>query len=406
VLKIALGVALLLIIALIGYRRTFIRLKLPRGAQLIFLTGTEFILVGVALGDQLIGLLDEQTIRSLTPLFGLGLGVIGLIFGIQLELDKILRFPSRYILMTFTQAICTMLVVFWPFYFVLEGIFGGDRQSILLASLVLAATAACTAQTALALIHREFGLRGARVMELLRYMSSVDAVVGLLALQIALCLMQVQPVLGIHLGSGFQWFALSMVVGGATGFLLHLLTRVRCSDEELLIFVLGMAVFSGGIALSLKLSPLFVNTLMGLVVANLPGSRNRIFHLLERLEKPFYIVFLILAGAIWHPAPPWGLPLAILYLGLRVIGKVSGGFLAARIAPESSRPPLTVGLGLISQGGIAIAMVMNYYQLSSAAVTDAVVTTVLLAVILNELASPYLARAVLRRAGEIERWPA
>jgi Kef-type K+ transport system membrane component KefB len=237
-------------------------------------------------------------------------------------------------------------------------------------------------------------------------MSSVDAVVGLLTLQIALCLMQTQPVLGFDLGPGLQWFALSLVIGGTAGFLLHLLTRVRCSDEELLIFVLGMAVFSGGIALSFKLSPLFVNTLMGLVVANLPGSRNRIFNLLARVEKPFYVVFLILAGAIWRPASPWGLPLAILYLGLRLIGKVSGGCLAARIAPASTRPPLTVGLGLISQGGIAIAMVMNYYQLSSAAVTDAVVTTVLIAVILNELASPFLARAVLRRAGEIERWPA
>jgi Kef-type K+ transport system membrane component KefB len=285
VLKIAVGVALLLIIALIGYRRTFTRLRLPRGAQLIFLTGTEFILVGVALGDQLIGLLDEQTIRSLTPLFSLGLGVIGLIFGIQLELDKILRFPARYIVMTLIQATCTMVVVFWPFYWILEVFFGGDRQAILLASLVLAATAACTAQTGLALIHRDFGLRGARVMELLRYISSVDAVVGLLTLQIALCLMHAQPVLGFHLGLGFQWFALSLVIGGTTGFLLHLLTRVRCSDEELLIFVLGMAVFSGGIALSFKLAPLFVNTLMGLVVANLPGSRNRIFNLLARTRE-------------------------------------------------------------------------------------------------------------------------
>jgi Kef-type K+ transport system membrane component KefB len=167
-----------------------------------------------------------------------------------------------------------------------------------------------------------------------------------------------------------------------------------------------MAVFSGGIALSFKLSPLFVNTLMGIVVANLPGSRNRIFNLLSRLEKPFYVVFLILAGAIWRPGSPWGLPLAVLYLVLRLIGKVSGGYLAAWTAPESSRPPPTVGLGLISQGGIAIAMVMNYYQLSSAVVTDAVVTTVLVAVILNELASPSLAKNVLSRAGEIERWPA
>jgi hypothetical protein len=49
---------------------------------------------------------------------------------------------------------------------------------------------------------------------------------------------------------------------------------------------------------------------------------------------------------------------------------------------------------------------MNYYQLSSAAVTEVVVTTVLVAVILNELASPFLAGTVLGRAGEIERWPA
>jgi hypothetical protein len=52
---------------------------------------------------------------------------------------------------------------------------------------------------------------------------------------------------------------------------------------------------------------------------------------------------------------------------------------------------------------MAIAMVMNYYQLSSVAVTGAVVTAVLIAVIINELAGPSLAQSVLRRAGEIER---
>jgi len=407
VLKIAVGVALLLVIALIGYRRTFTRLKLPRGARLVFLTGTEFILVGVALGDQLIGLLDEQTIRSLTPLFSLGLGVIGLIFGVQLELDKIYRFPTRYLLMTLIQAIVTMLVVFWPVYLILGRLFGAEGQPIiLLASMVLAATAACTAQTALALIAREFSLRGARVMELLRYISSVDAVLGLLVLHFALCMMQTRPVLEFDAGVSFQWLALSLLVGGVAGFLLHLLTRVRCSDEELLIFVLGMAVFAGGIALFLRLSPLFVNAIMGMVVANLPGSRNRIFQLLARLEKPFYIVFLILAGAIWHPGSTWALPLAMLYLGLRLVGKTCGGYLAAGAAPDDSRPPRALGLGLVSQGGIAVAMVMNYYQLSSGTVTDVVVTIVLVAVILNELASPYLARVVLGKAGEIERWPA
>ncbi len=405
-LKVIVGVALLLFIALIGYRRTFVRLRVPVGARLIFLTGTEFIFVGVALGDQMVGLLSEEIVRSLTPLFSLGLGVIGLIFGMQLELGKILRFPVRYLPIAVIQAAFTMLVVFWPSYLILRKLFGDAGEPVLLASLVLAATAACTAQTALALIDREFKLRGSRVMELLRYISSIDAVVGLFVFGFAFCLMHTEPVLGFRPGPGLQWFVLSLSLGTAMGFLMQLLTRVRCSDEELLIFVVGMVVFSGGIALYFKLTPLFINTIMGFLLANLPGPKQRIFNLVVRLEKPFYIVFLILAGAIWQPGSPWALPLAALYLGLRFAGKVSGGYLAGRVVrseADGAHPPRRLGLGLISQGGMAIAMVMNYYQLSSAAVTGAVVTAVLIAVILNELAGPSLAQSVLRRAGEIER---
>jgi hypothetical protein len=401
VLKVIVGVALLLVIALIGHRRTFTRLRLPIGARLIYLTGTEFILVGVALGDTLIGLLDEQTIRSLTPLFSLGLGVVGLIFGIQLEMSKILRFPARYLSMAAIQALVTMLVVAGPCYLVMEALFGSDALSVGVASVILGATAACTAQTALALIGMEFDLRGARVMGLLRYISSVDAVVGLVALGFAFCLLHAEPVIRLDVGISFQWFALSVGIGTAMGFLLYLITRVRCREEELPIFVVGMVTFSSGIALYLELSPLFVNTMMGLTVANLPGPKNRIFNLLARLERPFYIVFLVLAGAIWRPGSPWALPLAALYVGLRLLGKLGGGYLAARAATDDWRPPLGLGMGLVSQGGIAVAIVMDYYQLTSTDLTSAVVTTVLLAVILNELLSPTLAKRVLRRAGEI-----
>jgi hypothetical protein len=402
VLKITLGVALLLVIALIGYRRTFVRLHLPVGARLFFLTGTEFALVGVALGEPLIGLLDESSIRSLTPLFSLGLGLIGLIYGIQLEFDKILRFPPRYFSMAAIQATVTMLVVFWPCHLLLGRLFADDGPGVLLASLVLATTAACTAQTALALIGREFELRSARVLELLRYISSLDAAVALVVFGFAFCLVHTHPVVGFEAGRGLQWFTLSLVIGAAMGFLLQLLTRVRCSEGELLIFVIGMVVFSSGIALYFRLSPLFVNAVMGVLAANLPGSKVRIFNLLARLEKPFYIVFLILAGAIWRPGAWWVLSLAALYLSLRLIGKASGGYLAARVAAGDFRPPPSLGLGLISQGGIAVAMVMNYYQLSSSGVTNTVVTVVLIAVIVNELAGPSLAQTVLRRAGEIE----
>jgi hypothetical protein len=401
VLKLTVGVAILLVVALVGHRQTFTRLRLPAGARMIFLTGTEFILVGVALGDELIGLLDEATIRGLTPLFSLGLGAVGLIFGIGLDLRNILRFPSHYLLLTVIQSAFTMAVVFVPFWWLLSGLFGGATSGALLAALVLAASAGCTAQTSLAMIDHEFALRGGRVMGLLRYVSSLDAFVGLLALGLAFCLVHVEPVLGASLLPGLQWYFLSISLGTAMGFLLHGLTRLRCSEEELMVFVIGTVLFSSGMALYLRLSPLFINAIMGMLIANLPGSKDRIFGLLVRLERPFYIVFLILAGAIWRPGSAWALPLAALYLALRFAGKLGGGFLAARSSDAGEPIPGGLGLGLMSQGGMAVAMVMNYYPLGSGPMTDVVVTIVLVGVILNELAGPSLAIALLRRTGEI-----
>ena len=90
-----------------------------------------------------------------------------------------------------------------------------------------------------------------------------------------------------------------------------------------------------------------------------------------------------------------------MFPGMTVIDEGYGEAAAALAPYTPSVPELLLGFG-----GIAVAMVVNYYQLSSGTMTDVVVTTVLVAVILNELVSPYLARVVLGKAGEIPRWPA
>jgi hypothetical protein len=296
------------------------------------------------------------------------------------------------------QALVTMVVVFGPAYFFLRSVSGVRGPELLLASLVLATTAACTAQSALAILSRELSLGATRTMQMLRYVSGLDGAVAVLVFGVAVCLLHRTPLIGPGTLVPLQWFVLSTAIGIATGFLLHVLTRVRCRQEELLLFVTGMVLFASGLALYLRLSPLYVNLVMGVVAANQPGSKTRILNLLTRLEKPFYVVFLVLAGAIWQLDTTWALPLAALCFGLRLAGKVGGGVLASRATSLRPRPSLLLGLGLVSQGGVVIAMVMSYYQLSSFDLAEVVVTAVLLGVLFSELFGPAAALLLLRRS--------
>jgi hypothetical protein len=393
-LKIIGGLVLLLVIAFVGYRRTFTRL--PLGARLVFLTGTEYILVGFALGGEMLGVLDEATVLSLTPLFTLGLGLVGLMIGIQVEVRALGRYPLAFLEITVIQAAATMAVVFWPCLVLLKRLFATDRPSVTLAALVLASTAACTAPSALALLGQQPALRRSRLLRLLRYVASLDSVVAVLALGVAYAVTRPWSPFGVEVATGLQWVLVSVGLGVGFGVLLHHLTRIRCAEEELRVFVAGLVLFAAGLATELRLSPLFVCMTMGLVATNLPGSKTRVLHLVAWLEKPAYIVFLVLAGAIWTPGSTWAFPIAALYLVLRVGGKLLGGFLGGRLTRLDPPAPDRLGQGLVAQGGVVVAMVMGYYHAAPSPVAAVAVTAVLLAVMVNDLLGPNLALTLVR----------
>ena len=396
-MKLIIVVAFIFLIALVGSRRTFARVKLPLGAQHVFLTGTEFIFVGLFLGGMFLNVLDEKTIKGLHPFLSLGLAWIGLLFGIQLNFRKLIRFPIWYFLFAILQAVFTLLVVFFPFYFVFDRFFPSGTN-LIPAALVLSATAAPTAQSALAMVPRGCIQHRRRLTRLLRYVSGMDGLVGLVILGVVLCFSELHTIGGERFLATWQWLLISIGLGVAIGFIFHLLTFSRVAQEELLLIVLGMIIFSGGVALYLNLSPLFINFIIGMVVANLSQANNRITSILLNAEKSVYIIFLILVGATWRLGSPWAFALAGMYFVIRLIGKICGGYLAGKMFKTAFNVPNLVGLGLVSQGGMAIVIVINFQQVYHSVLTDVVVTMVLLATLANEIISPALAQRILKQA--------
>ena len=113
------------------------------------------------------------------------------------------------------------------------------------------------------------------------------------------------------------------------------------------------------------------------------------------MERPLYFVLLVFAGAAWQPGnSAWILPV-LLFLAVRAVGKVGGARLVTRM--NGMLPVLGPdwGRGLLGQGGLALAIALNYVYQDGGTLPYFVFTASIASVLLTDLMSARLVQWVL-----------
>ncbi|MGE0488101.1 MAG: cation:proton antiporter [Vulcanimicrobiota bacterium] len=367
--------------------------------RLLARTGILFLLLGAVIGPNGLRLLDPDVLEQLGPIVVLGLGWIGFLYGIHLEYRWLRRFASGLFLTALGESaftFLTVLVVFWAL----------GQGANLPALLILASAAAGTAPAALFVLRSQLPSRGP-AYELLRFCACLDDLPGLLALGILFSFSHGK-------GNGLMavgWFVLQVGVGVIGGVLTHWLHELVAGPEggdpgAFSLAFFGVVGLTSGFASYLGLSPLFVNVVSGITFANVSFHSEMVFAGLARREHTVYVIFLLLAGCYWPFNGFTAFGMLALYIGARLLGKVAGSYLCANTflrGPQfnmMSRVPPYFGLGLLPQGGLAIAMVMSYLWAFRGTAQAWAVNVVHLSVILNELVTPYLLFVILRGIDE------
>ena len=391
-MKLVFVAILIVVIAFVGSRLSFVHIRLPLGVRNLFLTGIEYLLVGFLLGGAVLDVLDAATLDGLYPFMGMGLSWIGMLFGVQWEFRRLSHIPGRVFGVALVQSLITLVVVAVPFLLLFHNLYARETELLVIGAVTLAAAASGTASSGLTLFARNTPAPARPLMRLLTNVSNIDDLVGLTAFGLISCLAV------LHAGaSTYTWIGVSAGLGLTVGLLVVALTANRLKDDEMLLVVMGAITFSGGLALYLSLSPLLVNLIAGVIVANLARGRARagIRTVLLRGEHSIYIIFLILVGAGWRIESVWLLALVPVYVLVRTLGKTLGGFVSVRLFLPGSRAVSGLGLGLLSHGGMAVAIVVNLHQIHRSEVTDAVISVVLLGIIASELIAPASTRRLL-----------
>lgn len=395
-MKLTFALLIIVFLAFSGYHLSFRNLKLPYFARQFYLTGTEFLFLGLLLGPQFLNLLDPETQNGLAPLKALVLGWIGLLFGFQFEFKNIRRFPLEFFTAAIIESLLTLILVFITVYLSLQCCFDVPEAHIMGIALILAAAAGCTSQTGLALLSPGQMKKHQKTIVLLRFISSMSGIGAMLFLCLAVFFTPQQMSSG---AGGFSWQGVAAGAGVSLGLLLlsSLILSLRQNEGELILVVVGMTVLACGLASAVGFSPLLTNFFLGLWIVNLSREKERIYQILMPVEKPTYLLLLFFMGVCVQFDSWWILVSAFVYCLYRISGKFIAGVLISGLNPALKRFSPRLGYGLLAQGGLPLAILMDYHHSFHSDFLIRMTSVAILAIIYNEFLSPYFLARLLSK---------
>lgn len=361
---------------------------------------TGYLIAGLIIGPSILGIIPKEGVDKLSIISEAALSFIAYSIGSEFNIGNLKRVGKGVIVVTVFEALTAVLFVDLVMIFIL-------KQPIPF-SLVLGAIAAATAPAATLMVVRQYKAKGPVVSTLLPVVA-IDDAVGIIAFGISMTIakalvnssnkISVTRILFIPLLEIF--FAL--LIGFLMGILLTYLSKRVKGEDSLLSLVIATLFATAGLAISLDLSSLLACMMVGATLTNLDPNNKRAFTTVERFTPPILISFFTIAGVQLDISilKQVGM-LGLVYIVVRVIGKMLGAFVGAKISKFPDTVQKYLGFTLIPQAGVAIGLSMIAQNTLPSPYGAQVRTITLAATVIYELVGPMITKQALIRAGEIE----
>jgi len=379
-IKVIGGLIALLVLAYLGGHRRVVRFQERLGISGVITAGFPFIALGVVASLPSVGILTGDVLENMRPVLLFGLGWLGFIIGAQLDIRVLERVPRGTAYMILVESILPFAVTAAACGAVMIAFGTSWRELSMWRDVVLlGAAAAMTAPRRFRGFANRSWREGRSADVLLAQLDELVGVIGLLLItayfRVADTAWQLPDT---------AWIFVSLGIGVAVGALIFAMVRVPTSNAEFLAVVLGGIAFASGFAGYLRLSPIVICFIAGVLVTNFPNdAREDVFRILRHLERPVHLLFLIVAGAVWSVSDWRGWVLVPVFVIARVIGKWLGIFASRTVLDQKLTSERTL---ITPMSVLSIALVISAAQTYAGTRTlPWVVTAVIGGALLSEL---------------------
>ena len=365
---------------------------------------TGYLLAGLLLGPYLFpslgfrfSVLSESFVSGIGIISEVALGFIAFSIGNEFRLSYFRKVGSAPLIIASMESLMAVVVV------VLVLLLTRHDPAF---SLVLGSIAAATAPAATIMVINQYHAKGPVTNTLLSVVAIDDATALILfsvssAIAAGMAGRASNPFLSVLVPVG-QILA-ALLTGLVMGFLLLIPMRFFHKKSNRLALICGFLFLAIGIADLTGLSSLMLCMAMGAAVANLSQESDQILAISQSVTSPVYILFFVASGASLQIGvlKTVGV-IGALYIVGRILGKLSGAWLGARLARTEPSVGRYLGPCLLPQAGVAIGLTLLAGR-SVPEYAPAIRAVVLSGTLVFEMIGPGITKLSLTRAGEIGR---
>lgn len=375
-----------------------------------------YIVAGLLLNPRITGFVSINFVDSMGTITDLSLAILTFAIGGTLAFGPLKELGKKILFIALGEAQLSAFLVMagclvtLPFLLPEAGNFWTMTAPL---AVLLGSLASPTDPSATLAVVRQYRAKGMVTFSIMAS-AALDDALGILNYSLGIV---VAVVLITHHVEGVSTILEPLIaIGGALGlgFVSGLAFRYAPkwlrgeSDGLQIALLLGTLGLCYGVSAMLDLDQLLATMAMGMTVVNTARrqERHHVFHLLEESVEPIvFIVFFTVSGMLLDvEVLIQYLPVVLLFVLFRTIGKLVGANLGARLGKASRNVRRYTGWGLIPQGGIVIGLALLVQQEPAlASISHILLNVIIGATVIHELVGPLTAKLAIMKSGEATR---
>ncbi len=365
-----------------------------------------YLFLGLIIGPEVLAVIPNSFMQETNIIIDLSLALIAVLVGANLKYATLKEMGKQILAITIFEASFAFLFVTVGIFLLSEFLGFSPEQGLIIA-VIFGGLASATAPAATIAVVHEYKAKGRFTTTLLAVVASDDAL-ALIFFTFALTLG------GIFAGNGdfslstlydmSKIIILSATVGSVGAILSVLIDKLFAHHKGMeTISTIGMVFIVYSLSLYWELEPLFATLIMGAVMVNISTDFDLVEEEIDNhLEEIIFMLFFILSAMHLNLQSLTTVPLVILaYIIFRLLGKISGAWVGAKLSNADETVQKYLGLGLFPQAGVAIGLALSLQnKVGFETIAPMILNVIIAATIVHEFIGPILTEYALKKSGE------